>query len=98
MRIEKGLHRGFPLIRSEKHRSHAALIGNSSATLDQIESLGHRRVCASNRIIHLIDDCGELKCHFQHAGLTDFDALLEGLVLTHQHAIFDVLADLPTIG
>jgi len=92
------LDRRFPFARSKEHRPHASLVCDAAVLTDQVETLRHRRVGRGHRIIHFVDDRGEFERHLQHAGLANFDALVEGLVLSNEHTFFDVLVDLPAVG
>jgi hypothetical protein len=91
------LDRFFPFGGSKKHRPHTALVHDSTAGCDQIEPLGHRCIRSGDCIIHLINECGNLEGHLDHAGLADFDSFVEGLMLTYEDSILDVLVDLPTV-
>ena len=74
------------------------MVGDASVTTHEIEPLGHRRIGGRNGIVHFVDHCGNLERHLQHTRLSDFDALIKGLMLANQHSVFDVFIDLPAVG
>ena len=88
----------FPFGRSKEHRPHPTLVRDATIASNQIEPLRHRCIRGGHCIIHLVDEGGEFESHLQHAGLADFDAFVEGLVLTNEYAIHLVLIDLPAVG
>ena len=94
---EVALDRLFPFGGSKKHRPHPALISDPTVTSHQVKSLGHRRIGGSNGIIHFINERREFERHLEHTGLTDFNSFVEGLMLTNEYTILDVLIDLPSV-
>jgi hypothetical protein len=88
----------FPFSGSKEHGPHPALISDSTIPTYQVEPLRHRRVGGRDRIIHLVDECGNLERHFEHAGLADLNAFVESPMLSHEHTVGFVLIDLPAVG
>ena len=88
----------FPFSGSKEHGPHPALIRDSTIPTHQVEPLRHRRVGGRNRIIHLVDERGNLERHFEHARLANLDAFVERLMLSHEYTVGFVLIDLPAVG
>ena len=88
----------FPFSGSKEHGPHPPLICDSTIPTYQVEPLRHRRVGGRNRIIHLVDERGNLERHFEHAGLANLNAFVEGPMLSHEYTVGFVLIDLPAVG